>query len=137
MNVMQILLELVKTDASSIENLRKVGADLVKFRGVISAEVMRILMLDAPCGEKKVVNTDCPKCDALEKVKVALEKLKDRAAAPAAGGDGAADCMPPNMFSMDLILANEELDKSIAQLYNDIIKSTEDTEREEHVSMLT
>ena len=97
-------------------------------------------MLDAPCGEKKVVNTDCPKCDALEKVKVALEKLKECAAAPdagaadaadaaadpaadpAAGGDGAADCMPPNMFSMDLILANEELDKSIAQLYNDIIK---------------
>ena len=39
MNVMQILLELVKIDASSIENLRKVGDDLVKFRGVISAEV--------------------------------------------------------------------------------------------------
>ena len=41
MNVMQILLELVKIDASSIENLRKVGDDLVKFRGVISAEVSK------------------------------------------------------------------------------------------------
>ena len=46
MNVMQILLELVKTDASSIENLRKVGADLVKFRGVISAEVRRSVQFD-------------------------------------------------------------------------------------------
>ena len=46
MNVMQILLELVKTDASSIENLRKVGADLVKFRGVISAEVRQKKQFD-------------------------------------------------------------------------------------------
>ena len=46
MNVMQILLELVKTDASSIENLRKVGADLVKFRGVISAEVRQRKQFD-------------------------------------------------------------------------------------------
>merc|ERR1712110_46099 len=156
MNVMQILLELVKTDAASIESLRKIGADLVKFRGVISAEVMRILMLDAPCGEKTVINTDCPKCDAVQQVKETLEKLKECAsakaddpadpaggaapAAPAGGADpadGAAACMPPNMYNMDLILANEELDKSIAKLYNDIIKSTDDTEREEHVSMLT
>merc|ERR1712212_783640 len=116
MNVMQILLELVKTDAASIESLRKIGADLVKFRGVISAEVMRILMLDAPCGEKTVINTDCPKCDAVQQVKETLEKLKecasDKAAAPAGGAE---DCMPPNMFNMDLILANEELDKSIAK----------------------
>ena len=30
--------------------------------------------------------------------------------------------MPPAMFSMDLIVANEELDKSIAGLYDQIIK---------------
>ena len=34
----------------------------------------------------------------------------------------AAECMPPAMFSMDLIVANEELDKSIAGLYDQIIK---------------
>merc|ERR1711963_829601 len=37
----------------------------------------------------------------------------------------------------DLIVANEELDKSIAGLYDQIIKSTNETEREGHLSMLT
>jgi len=159
MNVMQILLELVKIDASSIENLRKVGDDLVKFRGVISAEVMRVLMLPAPCKSTPAIPTDCPNCDALEKVKKALEKLRECAtdkdedaaeddeqaeegAEDAAAEDGAAEeeggeCMEPPMFSMDLILANEELDKAIAELYNQIIQSTNETERGEHLGMLT
>merc|ERR1712209_171422 len=38
---------------------------------------------------------------------------------------------------MDLIVANEELDKSIAGLYDQIIKSTNETESEGHLSMLT
>merc|ERR1719400_982609 len=121
MNVMQILLELVKIDASSIENLRKVGDDLVKFRGVISAEVMRVLMLPAPCKDTPAIPTDCPNCDALEKVKKALEKLRECAtdkeedagdeqaeegaedAAEDGAEDGAAEeggeCMEPPMFS--------------------------------------
>ena len=105
---------------------------------------MRVLMLPAPCKDTPAIPTDCPNCDALEKVKKALEKLRECAtdkeedaedaqaeegaedAAEDAAEDGAAEeggeCMEPPMFSMDLILANEELDKSIAELYNQIIQ---------------
>ena len=101
-------------------------------------------MLPAPCKDTPAIPTDCPNCDALEKVKKALEKLRECAtdkeddagdeqaeegaedAAEDAAEDGAEDeggeCMEPPMFSMDLILANEELDKSIAELYNQIIQ---------------
>jgi len=150
MDVMEILLKLVDADASSIESLRDVGQKLVEFRGTISTEVMRVLMLPAPCGTVTVIKTDCPECAALEGVKIALEKLRDCATDKKEGEDGeeeqaaegeddeeAAECMPPAMFSMDLIVANEELDKSIAGLYDQIIKSTNETEREGHLSMLT
>merc|ERR1711994_447658 len=118
MDVMQILLKLVEIDASSIDSLREVGSDLVEFRGKISAEVMRILMLPAPCNSRTVTNTDCPECHALETVKKALEKLRDCATDKEEEEGGDEECMEPPMFSMDLILANEELDKSIAELYN-------------------
>ena len=101
-------------------------------------------MLPAPCKSTPAIPTDCPNCDALEKVKKALEKLRECAtdkdedaaeddeqaeegAEDAAAEDEAAEeeggeCMEPPMFSMDLILANEELDKAIAELYNQIIQ---------------
>merc|ERR1712012_402169 len=88
MDVMEILLKLVDADASSIESLRDVGQKLVEFRGTISTEVMRVLMLPAPCGTVTVIKTDCPECAALEGVKIALEKLRDCATDKKEGEDG-------------------------------------------------
>merc|ERR1711992_516158 len=77
MDIMAILLKLVDLDANSIESLREVGDSLIAFRLKISTEVMRILMLPAPCNSRPPPNTKCPECDALEKLKKTLEKLRD------------------------------------------------------------
>merc|ERR1712212_1448359 len=75
MGIMEILLKLVDTDASSIDSLREVGDLLIAFRLKISTEVMRILMLPAPCSSRPPPNTKCPECDALEKLKKTLLKM--------------------------------------------------------------
>merc|ERR1711990_823187 len=136
MDIMAILLKLVDLDANSIESLREVGDSLIAFRLKISTEVMRILMLPAPCNSRPPPNTKCPECDALEKLKKTLEKLRDCAAdkkeddaaaddaaaddagddaaagdgADDGGADGGAECMEPPMFAMELIGANGDLD---------------------------
>merc|ERR1711936_1343211 len=157
MGIMEILLKLVDTDASSIDSLREVGDLLIAFRLKISAEVMRILMLPAPCNSRPPPNTKCPECDALEKLKKTLEKLRDcatdkkedeeqteDAAEDAAGDaaedgadDGAEECVEPPMFAMELITANGVLDADIAILYTQIIESTNETVRTESLDMLT
>merc|ERR1719291_1415275 len=121
MDIMEILLKLVDTDASSIDSLREVGDLLIAFRLKISAEVMRILMLPTPCNSRPPPNTKCPECDALEKLKKTLEKLRDCATdkkedeeqtedAEDGADDGAEECVEPPMFAMELITANGVLD---------------------------
>merc|ERR1712045_408549 len=161
MDIMTILLKLVDTDASSIDSLREVGDDLIAFRLKISTEVMRILMLPAPCNSRPPPNTKCPECDALEKLKKTLEKLRDCATdkkedeeqtedaaedaagdaaedgADEGGDDGGEECMEPPMFAMELIRANGDLDDDIANLYTQIIESTNETVSTESLDMLT
>merc|ERR1712088_736936 len=145
MDIMTILLKLVDTDASSIDSLREVGDDLIAFRLKISTEVMRILMLPAPCNSRPPPNTKCPECDALEKLKKTLEKLRDCAAdkkedeeqTEDAAEDGGEECVEPPMFAMELITANGDLDDDIANLYTQIIESTNETVRTESLDMLT
>merc|ERR1712130_716170 len=157
MDIMAILLKLVDLDANSVASLREVGDALIAFRLKISTEVMRILMLPAPCNSRPPPNTKCPECDALEKLKTTLEKVRecatdkkddDAAADDAAddaaadggddgGADGGAECMEPPMFAMELIGANGDLDDAIADLYTEIIESTDETVRTESLDMLT
>merc|ERR1711936_717408 len=158
MDIMAILLKLVDLDANSVASLREVGDALIAFRLKISTEVMRILMLPAPCNSRPPPNTKCPECDALEKLKTTLEKVRECAtdkkdddaaaddaaddAAAADGGDdggadGGAECMEPPMFAMELIGANGDLDDAIADLYTEIIESTDETVRTESLDMLT
>merc|ERR1712045_500009 len=153
MDIMAILLKLVDLDANSIESLREVGDSLIAFRLKISTEVMRILMLPAPCNSRPPPNTKCPECDALEKLKKTLEKLRDCAAdkkedeeqtedaaedaAEDGGDDGGEECMEPPMFAMELIRANGDLDDDIANLYTQIIESTNETVSTESLDMLT
>merc|ERR1719400_1417951 len=72
-----------------------------------------------------------------EQAEEGAEDAAEDAAEDGAAAEEGGECMEPPMFSMDLILANEELDKSIAELYNQIIQSTNETERGEHLGMLT
>merc|ERR1711936_1392821 len=154
MDIMAILLKLVDLDANSVASLREVGDALIAFRLKISTEVMRILMLPAPCNSRPPPNTKCPECDALEKLKTTLEKVRecatdkkdddaaaddaaDDAAADDAAADGGAECMEPPMFAMELITTNGKLDEDIALLYTQIIESTNETVRTESLDMLT
>merc|ERR1711963_1157502 len=153
MDVMAILLKIVDLDANSVEDLREIGDALIAFRLKISQEVMRVLMLPAPCNSRPPPDTKCPECDALQKLKTTLEKVRDCATekkadeeqtedagegAPDGGEeDGGAECVEPPMFAMEFIQANGVLDEDIALLYTQIIETTNETIRTESLDMLT
>jgi len=157
MDVMAILLKIVDLDANSVENLREIGDALIAFRLKISQEVMRVLMLPAPCNSRPPPDTKCPECDALQKLKTTLEKVRDCATEKKAdeeqtedagegapeggeedgGAEGGEECVEPPMFAMEFIQANGVLDEDIALLYTQIIETTNETIRTESLDMLT
>lgn len=158
MEIMSVLLKLVDTDAT--DNLKEISGQLLKFRSAISDEVMRLLMLPQPtCGDKpKRPTGNCDECQVLSELSFTLKDLQicaskkddeeeggeeeggDEEDTDAAEGDAAEpgeNCVEPVMYSMNLILANEKLDSAIADLYNQIIKATEEEERTKFFEMLT
>eukprot|EP00092_Neocalanus_flemingeri_P032486 GFUD01035332.1.p1 GENE.GFUD01035332.1~~GFUD01035332.1.p1 ORF type:complete len:621 (-),score=246.52 GFUD01035332.1:464-2326(-) len=153
MEIMTILLKLVDRDATSIDKLKEISQDLLRFKMTISNEVMRMLMLpQATSGKKQQPTGDCSECDALKDISFKIENLvacadkeegedaqepeaDAEAAAPAEDGssDKAAPgevCMPPAMYAMDLISVNELIDTEIRDLYNNIVTKTDEEERQ-------
>jgi len=118
---------------------------------------MRVLMLPAPCNSRPPPDTKCPECDALQKLKTTLEKIRDCATEKKAdeeqtedagegapeggeedgGAEGGEECVEPPMFAMEFIQANGVLDEDIALLYTQIIETTNETIRTESLDMLT
>ena len=152
MEIMGILLKLVDKDAASVEKLKAISQDLLKFQANIRTEIMRILMLPTSEGRTRPPAGDCSQCEALKNITTEVENLiacaekeaepagdaadappADDAAAADAGGDGevteTAECPPPEMFIMSLISMIESIDKEIENLYTFIIQSTEEEER--------
>jgi len=152
MEIMGILLKLVDKDAASVEKLKDISQDLLKFQANIRAEIMRVLMLPTSEGRTRPPAGDCSQCEALKNITTEVENLiacaekeaesaGDAADAPPAedapaadaGGDGevteTAECPPPEMFIMSLISMIESIDKEIENLYTFIIQSTEEEER--------
>ena len=149
MEIMGILLKLVDKDAASVEKLKDISQDLLKFQANIRAEIMRVLMLPTSEGRTRPPAGDCSQCEALKNITTEVENLiacaekeeeptgsEDGAEAPPAddaGGDEevteTAECPPPEMFIMSLITMIESIDKEIENLYNFIIKSTDEEER--------
>lgn len=152
MEIMGILLKLVDKDAASVEKLKAISQDLLKFQANIRTEIMRILMLPTSEGRTRPPAGDCSQCEALKNITTEVENLiacaekeaepagdaadappADDAPAADAGGDGevteTAECPPPEMFIMSLISMIESIDKEIENLYTFIIQSTEEEER--------
>jgi len=154
MEIMTILLKLVDKDAASIDNLKAISQDLLRFKMTISNEVMRMLMLPQATGSKQTQPTgDCSECDVLKEISFKIENLvacadkeegddaqeqvEEGADAAAEAEDGSGDkakpgeeCMPPVMYAMDLISVNELIDTEIKNLYNSLITAIEEDERQ-------
>jgi len=149
MEIMTILLKLVDKDAASIDKLKEISQDLLRFKMSISNEIMRMLMLPQVATGKQTQPTgDCSECDVLKEISFKIENLvacadkeegedaQEQEAAEAAAEEGSgkeepgAECMPPAMYAMDLISVNELIDTEIKNLYNSIVTTTEEDERQ-------
>ena len=143
MEIMTILLKLVDKDAASVEKLKLISQDLLKFKMTISNEIMRILMLPQNGPTPRPVG-DCSQCESLKNITekvgnliACAEEEEGSEASPEASEDadavevGSGDsCPPPEMYVMELIAINEDIDETIKSLYNALIATVEDEERE-------
>lgn len=154
MEIMTILLKLVDKDAASIDKLKEISQDLLRFKMSISNEIMRMLMLPqaTSSGKQAQPTGDCSECDVLKDISFKIENLvacadkeegedaqeqEQEPEADAAAEDGSGDkakpgdeCMPPAMYAMELIGVNELIDTEIKNLYNNIVTTTEEEERQ-------
>merc|ERR1712033_147058 len=74
--VMDIRLSLVDAESNSVDNIKEIATDLLRFKSTAQQEVMRLLML--PENKAPVVRQgDCSECKALEDLNKKLENLKD------------------------------------------------------------
>jgi len=167
MEIMTILLKLVEKDAASVDKLKEISQDLLRFKMSISNEIMRMLMLPQASGAGKTTapTGDCSECDVLKDISFKIENLvacadkeedeeeeeggdaqeqeqeaEGEAAAEekSAGGDAkpGEECMPPAMYAMELIMVNELIDAEIKNLYNSIVTTTDEEERQKELKKL-
>lgn len=124
MEVMTILLGLVDEDAANAVNLKEISRLLLAFKQKLSNEVMRILMLPPPTGiTTTVTSDDCEGCEIYTKM---IKNLTDVMNCSAAG-----NCdMDPKMWFMYLISVTDLIDAKIKDLYNQLIATTEDIQRQ-------
>ena len=76
MEIMTFILKLIDKDAVSIEKLKEISQDLLRFKMSISNEIMRMLMLpQATAGKKQQPVGDCSECDVLKEISFKIENL--------------------------------------------------------------
>merc|ERR1712123_96591 len=76
MEIMTILLKLVDKDAASIDKLKEISQDLLRFKMSISNEVMRMLMLPQATTSKQQQPTgDCSECEVLKEISFKIDNL--------------------------------------------------------------
>jgi len=148
-DVMNILLKLVGEDDSPVNLLKTVSRDLLRFKTLVGQEIMRMLMLPQRSSSLPISDNGCVECDVIEELNFIMENL---IACAAKEGDGTAEdspspdddskrkpgdkCMPPNMYSMDLITATDKIDGEIGNLYNKLITAIEEDMRQEYFQKL-
>lgn len=141
MEIMSILLKLVDADSATVDSLKDIGNDLLRFKSLASQEVMRLLML--PENNVAVVpQGDCSDCKSLEELSGKLETLfkcateEDDEAEEQTDDqtpvEGSSECVPSEMYSMELITANEDIDQFIAQLYT-LVRNEDDPAKKDEL----
>jgi len=123
MEVMTILLSLVDEDAAEAVNLKEISRLLLSFKQKLSNEVMRILMLPPPTGTPIVTSDDCEGCQ------IYTQMIKNLTDVMVCSAEGNCD-MEPRMWFMYLISVTDLIDAKIKDLYNQLIATTEDIQRQ-------
>lgn len=147
MEIMGILLQLVDKNATP-EELKEIGASLLSFRGKVNTEIMRVLMIPQGQGPAPPPTQGCDECDILTQIKDKIESVIDCAsaddAAGAGDGDGAADdaagdgdCMPPQMYFMDIMEVNRMIDDYTEAQFQKLFQSMDEAERAKIEASLT
>jgi len=130
MDVMTILLNLVDGEAANVVNLKDISRLLLAFKQKLSNEVMRILMLPpATGGVPPTTSDDCEGCKIYTDMKKNLTELLNCTAA------GNCD-QEPKMWFMYLITVTDSIDARIKALYNLLIGTTEDIQRQLYRDLL-
>merc|ERR1711892_963484 len=161
--IMTLLLRIIDVSDSSVEKLKEIGQDLLRFKLSVSNEVMRLLML--PGGGKERNETgegDCSECDLLAETSYKVENIiacaeqdkpiedidlptaQEGITRPEAEGkmlksdkpEPGTFCMDPNMYGMELITCNENIDTEIKNLYNKLVIETNNEKRRESLESL-
>jgi hypothetical protein len=130
MDVMTILLSLVDEEAANAVNLKEISRLLLALKQKLSNEVMRILMLPPPTGKIPTpTSDDCEGCEIYTLMRENLTDITDCS--------GAGNCdLPPNMWFMYLIRVTDLIDEEIKKLYNQLIGTTEDIQRQLYRDLL-
>merc|ERR1711892_425025 len=162
--IMTLLLRIIDGSDSSVEKLKEIGQDLLRFKLSVSNEVMRLLML--PGGGKEINEQtgegDCSECDLLAETSYKVENIiacaeqdqpiedinlptaQQGITRPEAEGrklkndkpEPVTFCMDPNMYGMELITCNENMDTEIKNLYNRLVIETNDERRRKSLESL-
>ena len=132
MNIMTILLKLVDQDAATVEQLKEISRELLSFKQKLSNEIMRILMLPPNNSPAPPPPEDCD-CDSLNQTKTDLEEIFACASETA---EDSGSCLEPGMYFMGLISVTDNIDIEIRDLYNNIIATTDDPQRQKFRAQL-
>merc|ERR1711892_584139 len=162
-DIMTILLRIIDGSDSSVDKLKEIGQDLLRFKLSVSSEVMRLLMLPGGGKERNQAGEgDFSECDLLAEASYKVENIiacaeqdqpiedinlptaQEGITRPEAEGrmlkndkpEPGTFCMDPNMYSMELITCNENIDTEIKNLYNRLVIETNDEKRRESLESL-
>merc|ERR1711892_1355150 len=162
-DIMTILLRIIDGSDSSVDKLKEIGQDLLRFKLSVSSEVMRLLMLPGGGKERNQAGEgDFSECDLLAEASYKVENIiacaeqdqpiedidlptaQQGITRPEAEGrmlkndkpEPVTFCMDPNMYGMELITCNENIDTEIKNLYNRLVIETNDEKRRESLESL-
>ena len=155
--IMTILLRIVDGSESSVEKLKEISQDLLRFKLSVNNEVMRLLMLPSAgkTTNQPVGGGDCSECDLLAEISYKVENIiacakqdkpiedidlptdQQGVSRPDVAGKIAKDdkpepgtfCMEPSMYAMELITCNDNIDTEIKNLYNKLVIEIDDEKR--------
>merc|ERR1712130_391632 len=125
---MEKVMEVRESILTRIKDIRKEEIEVCFGHNVKQEEKLSEFRMDIMAILLKLVDLDANSVASLREVGDALIAFRLKIS---------TECMEPPMFAMELIGANGDLDDAIADLYTEIIESTDETVRTESLDMLT
>ena len=129
MEIMSIILKLLEKDAANIDQLKEITKALLRFRLMVSNEIMRILMLpENPNTRTAAPPGNCNECASLEQISLMVEDLVSCVTGDEDDADEyAIKCS--GEFMNDLLAIIDAIDSSIKYTYNVLVVTTAPKDR--------